>query len=166
VFAASVCKVLGCFRRHQFELKSRLWAAFSFGELVQLPLLAQPGHGAMSALSPLCDQKRTSLRSYIIDPAPASAFPNLRLAPQRQRGLKLRSKKPEFKVCEAVSDIFHLVSLEAKSIGHHRQTATQLPVALFQVVSNFATFEWCNCRVGDPPPSHRLPFFQLSYFET
>jgi hypothetical protein len=85
---------------------------------------------------------------------------------KRQRGLKLRSKKPEFKVCEAVSDIFHLVSLEAKSIGHHRQTATQLPVALFQVVSNFATFEWCNCRVGDPPPSHPLPFLQLSYFET
>jgi hypothetical protein len=40
------------------------------------PHMALNGHGAMSELGPLCDQKRTSLRSYVNGRVPASAFPN------------------------------------------------------------------------------------------
>jgi hypothetical protein len=35
------------------------------------------GHGAMSELSPLCDQQRTSSLACIIDPAPTSAAGHL-----------------------------------------------------------------------------------------
>jgi hypothetical protein len=43
-------------------------------------LLALFGHGAMSDLSPLCAQERTSLSGFVTDPAPTSAFPNAGLS--------------------------------------------------------------------------------------
>jgi hypothetical protein len=48
-----------------------------FSKFVQCmsPFLALFGHGAMSDLSPLCAQDRTSL-TLTIDPVPASAVPN------------------------------------------------------------------------------------------
>jgi hypothetical protein len=76
------------------------------------------------------------------------------------------SKKAKLELYEDVARIFHLAGLEAEPIGHHLQTATQFPVAFFHVFSYFATFEWCNRRISDPPPSYPLPFLQLSYFET
>jgi len=74
------------------------------------------------------------------------------------------SKKSEFNFCEAVTDIFHCTSLAAKPLGHHPQIVTQMFVALFEVVSNFAAFKFCDHRIGNPPPSHPLPFLQLNYF--
>ena len=73
----------------------------------------------------------------------------------------IRSQKPEVESGEAVADIFRGASLEAEPLGHHRQTATQLPVALFEMISNFAAFKRGEHRVGDSPPSHPLPFLQL-----
>jgi hypothetical protein len=65
---------------------------------------------------------------------------------------------------KAVAGIFHCARLEAKPLGHHRQTATQFPVAFFDVVSDFATFKCCQPGIGNSPPSHRLPFLQLVDF--
>jgi hypothetical protein len=67
------------------------------------------------------------------------------------------SKKSELKACEAIADIFHCASLEAGPIGHHPQIATQLPVALFDMVPNFAAFKCCEQGIGNPPPSYSLP---------
>ena len=72
---------------------------------------------------------------------------------------KLLSKKqPEFNFCEAVTDVFHGASLEVEPLGHHPQMVTQCFVALFDVVSNFAAFKIRNRGVGNPSPSHPLPF--------
>jgi hypothetical protein len=76
----------------------------------------------------------------------------------------LSTKKTEIKFCEAVADIFHCASLAAEPLGHHPQIIAQLFIALFDVVSNFAALKFCDERVGDPPPSHPLPFLQLIYF--
>jgi hypothetical protein len=65
--------------------------------------------------------------------------------------------------CKTASDILHLAPLEAESIGHHRQTTSQLPVALPEMVSNLAHFKSGNRRIGDPVPRHPLPFLQLTY---
>ena len=73
-------------------------------------------------------------------------------------------KKSEIKLCEAVANIFHLASLEAEALRHHPQIVTELCVALFDVVSNFATFKACDHGIGNPPPSYPLPFLQLIYF--
>jgi hypothetical protein len=78
----------------------------------------------------------------------------------------VRTQKTELNFCEAVADIFDCASLEAEPIGHHLQTAPQLFVALLHVVSNFAAFEWCNRRVGDPAPCYPLPLLQVTYLET
>jgi hypothetical protein len=76
---------------------------------------------------------------------------------------KLLSKKQaEFNFCEAVTDI-HSASLASEPLRHHPQIATQRFVALFDVVSNFAPFKLCDRGVGNPPPSHPLPFRQLFY---
>jgi hypothetical protein len=53
--------------------------------------------------------------------------------------------------------------MEAESVGYHPQIVTQVFVALFDVVSNFAAFKIRNRGVGNPPPSHPLPFCQLFY---
>lgn len=75
----------------------------------------------------------------------------------------LGEKQSELNFCEAVTDVFHGASLEAKPLGHHPQMITQRFVALFDVVSNLATFKICDQQVGNPPPSHPLPFLQLNY---
>ena len=54
-------------------------------------------------------------------------------------------------------------TLEAVPLGDHPQVVTQLFVALFDVVSNFAAFKIRNRGVGNPPPSYPLPFCQLLY---
>jgi len=36
-------------------------------------------------------------------------------------------------------------------------------VALFDVVSNFATFKGRDHGIGNPPPGHSLPFLQFVY---
>jgi hypothetical protein len=46
------------------------------------------------------------------------------------------------------------------------QTATQLRVAFFHMISDFTTFKCCCRRIADPPPSYRLPPLQLVYFTT
>lgn len=75
----------------------------------------------------------------------------------------LCEKQSELIFCEPVADIFHCASLETEPLGHNPQIATQLFVALFDVVSNFAAFKLCNGGVGDPAPGHPLPFRQLVY---
>src|SRR6266478_5637482 len=71
-------------------------------------------------------------------------------------------KKPEVEPGEAVADVFNRARLEAEPFGHHPQIETQFLVAVFDVVSNFAAFKRGEQRVGDPPPSHPLPFLQLT----
>ena len=57
--------------------KGRLsWRPLSFRAGAQCRRLALFGHAAMSDLSPLCEQKRTSMLACVTDPAPAFAFPN------------------------------------------------------------------------------------------
>jgi hypothetical protein len=65
----------------------------------------------------------------------------------------VRSQKSELNFCEAVAHIFDRASLEAEPLGHHSQTAPQLFVALFDVISNFAAFECRDHWVGNSPPS-------------
>src|ERR1700693_4206968 len=78
---------------------------------------------------------------------------------------KLLSKqKSEIKFCEAVADILHRPRLAEEPVGYHPQIVAQMFVALFDVVSNFAAFKIRNRGVGNPPPSHPLPFLQLNYF--
>jgi hypothetical protein len=67
------------------------------------------------------------------------------------------SKKSELKACEAIADIFRCAILEPEPIGHHPQIATQLPVAFFDMVSDFAAFKCCEQGIGNPPPSYSLP---------
>ena len=73
----------------------------------------------------------------------------------------LCEQQSEFNFCETVTDI-HRARLSAEPVGHYPQIITQVFVALFDVVSNFAAFKIGNRRVGNPPPSHPLPFRQLS----
>jgi hypothetical protein len=75
----------------------------------------------------------------------------------------LCEKQSEFNFCETVTDVFHDASLEAEPLGPHPHIVTQLFVALFDVVWNFAAFKLCDRGVGNPPPSHPLPFHQLFY---
>jgi hypothetical protein len=55
-------------------------------------------------------------------------------------------------------------TLEAEPVGYHPQIVTQMFVAIFDVVSNLAAFKIRNRGVGNPSPSHPLPFLQLNYF--
>jgi hypothetical protein len=73
------------------------------------------------------------------------------------------TKKSKLDVREAVADILCGADLEAEPIGHHPQTAPQLRVALFDMVSNFAAFKCREQGVGDPSPGYRLPIPQLMY---
>jgi hypothetical protein len=75
----------------------------------------------------------------------------------------LSTKKTEIKSCEAVANISHRARSPAEPVRHHFQIVTQMFVALFDVVSNFAAFKIRNRGVGNPPPSHPLPFLQLNY---
>jgi hypothetical protein len=76
---------------------------------------------------------------------------------------KLLSKKqPEFNFCEAVTDI-NGASLASEPLRHHPQIVPQRFIAFFEVVSNFAAFKLRDRRVGNPTPSHPLPFRQLFY---
>src|SRR5438552_2111580 len=74
------------------------------------------------------------------------------------------SEKSEFKFCKAVADLFHRAGLDAKPIRHHRQITTQFPITLFDMVSNFAAFEYCEKGIGNPSPSRGLPIPQLMNF--
>jgi hypothetical protein len=73
----------------------------------------------------------------------------------------IRRQKPEVKSGEAVANIFRGARPEAEPLGHHRQAATQFPIALFEMISHFAAFKCSEHRVGNSPPSHSLPFLQL-----
>src|SRR6202043_4004481 len=88
-------------------------------------------------------------------------------APLRQRSVTsdlVRDEKPEVKSGEAVANFLRGARLEAEALGHHRQTATQPPVALFEMISNFAAFKCGKHRVGNSPPSHSLPLLQFVDF--
>ena len=76
------------------------------------------------------------------------------------------SEKSEFKFCKAVAGLFHRAGLGAEPIRHHRQIATQFPVTLFDMVSNFAAFEYRENGIGNPSPSRGLPISQLVNFAT
>jgi hypothetical protein len=80
----------------------------------------------------------------------------------RLRNKLLSTKKMGIEFCEAVACIPH-ASLAAEPVGYHPQIVTQMFVALFDVVSNFAAFKIRNRSVGNSPPSHPLPFLQLNY---
>jgi hypothetical protein len=80
--------------------------------------------------------------------------------------MAILSKKPKLKVRKAIADIFQRAGMEANSLGHCLQTATQLRVAFFHMVSDFTTLKCCSRRIADPPPSYRLPPLQLIYFTT
>jgi hypothetical protein len=73
----------------------------------------------------------------------------------------LLGKKAKLELGKAVADLFHCARLEAKPLGHHRQTATQFPIAFLDVVSDFAAFKCCQQGIGNPAPGHRLPLLQL-----
>jgi hypothetical protein len=73
----------------------------------------------------------------------------------------VRGKKPEVKSGEAVANILRCARLKAEPFGHHRQASTQLPVALLEMISNFAAFKRSEHRVGNSPPGHSLPLLQL-----
>ena len=74
------------------------------------------------------------------------------------------SEKSEFKFCKAVAGLFHRAGLGAEPIRHHRQITTQFPITLFDMVSNFAAFEYCEKGIGNPSPSRGLPIPQLMNF--
>jgi hypothetical protein len=74
------------------------------------------------------------------------------------------SKKPELRSGAVAADILLGASPEAEPLGHHPQTETQFPLALPDVVSNFAAFKCREQGIGDAPPSQRLPFLQLMDF--
>jgi len=74
----------------------------------------------------------------------------------------LGEQKPKLKFCGAVPDIRGARAL--KPLRHQLQIKAQLFVALFYVVSNFAALKIRDQRIGDPSPSHPLPFLQLNYF--
>jgi hypothetical protein len=83
-----------------------------------------------------------------------------------QRGsqcAKLLGQNTKLNICEAVADIFRSASLTFEMLRYQPQIVTQRFVALFDVVSNFPAFKLCDSGVGDPSPSHPLPFLQLTY---
>jgi hypothetical protein len=61
--------------RHMTAMNAVRLFSSNFVQCISL-LLAQLGHGAMSALSLLSTQERTSLPACIIDPAQACVDPN------------------------------------------------------------------------------------------
>jgi hypothetical protein len=69
----------------------------------------------------------------------------------------------KFNIFEAAAEIFHGASLALKMLRHRSQIVAQHFIALFDVVSNFAAFKLGGRGIGDPPPSHPLPFHQLTY---
>ena len=74
----------------------------------------------------------------------------------------LSEKKSEFRFCRTVADFY--CTILAQTFRYHPEIVTQRFVALLDVVSNFAAFKIRDQRVGNPPPSHPLPFLQLKYF--
>ena len=81
----------------------------------------------------------------------------------RIRDEQTLSIKMGIEFCEAVACIPHRARPAAETGGYHPQIVTQMFVALFDVVSNFAAFKIRNRPVGNSPPSHPLPFLQLNY---
>jgi hypothetical protein len=109
---------------------------------------------------PLCrDIRYKSARSWRAGPA-GPLFANAATSDL------VRGKKPEVKSGEAVANFLRCARSEAEPLGHHRQTATQLPVALFKMISNFAAFKRSEHRIGNSSPGHSLPLLQFVDFAT